>query len=1473
MKTKKEICLLLSLILVFSTISISAAKTETNQADLAAVDFMLEEEFAEGKTETVEPVKQEYAVEVSMPEEIKEGVLVVKESEAEVLAEEEIEEKDFLSEELEMQDSVLEESEAEEGAAEESETEESVADDGLSLMSDAVVEYPVAGGVLHFNETTGEITGFTHKDTAITVVEVPSEINGVNVTGLADGAFALKHYRLTEIILPNTITGIGANAFNSCKNLTRVNIPKRLTSIGYCAFTGCAITSVELPNSVTSIDWAAFESCKSLKSIVLSSGMTKIENRTFNNCSALTEITIPKSVTNIGRQAFYDCFSLKDVYYGGTEKEWEQIQFDEHNDYLKNATIHYNSTYIPDIPEESTSTAVIQSVILEREGLCYNILTNRQSFERDSSEKVAIRTIINWGNASAGKVILSQGGVNYLESTDGDFGSVQPGKIFEPGSEVYIIAVDHTGNIVESKKIQLYITEKALSGDVDFVGTDSFRLFDALTFTVDEDKPVLGSQKFKIDLGPISSQNEIDSEKGTFKIAYGVDLEKDENGKFQLEQFKRFKETMKGTKANMAAGLGASAIHYGLLEQGIGKVSNFQISENPKVPETKAAVCGYIEGTYKAGVFTITEGGLIGNAEVSYTYEGQAFISVVPVYYSIGAGGAVELTAGVKTILPEEGLQPVFTGNLEPSVKFEIRGGVGVIYLGEVGARGKATLTGNIALDSDYRKVDLKGQAYFEIKALSFKLYEREFAKGSWTIYETGRNEEKLRLQSVSKNIYDSIDIHDLIRPEDRSYASRSAKWLGETPQLSLMDTDYSNKELRVLQTNAYPDAKPQIMDVDGTKVMVWVTDNTERDAANKSMLVYSVYDQASDTWSSPSAVQDDGLGDYYPVAQDSYVVWQKANREFDASMTLAEVAQSMEIYVSRFNGTEFDLPVRLTDNTIMDAQPHIAVIDDYITVVWTRNTDNNILGTTGSNSICRMMYNGSEWSPETELTSGLNTVAHIDVGYMNDEVVTAYVLDEDNDLNSIDDREIYLIRNNEIEQFTDNEVIDSHPVFENINGIPALFWYSGNNGYYVMDLDDQVLNSISAGETEQFTDDYVILSNGNHTAVLWTTVQEGISEVHGSLYDGSQWSHDIEITQMGQVARHPNGLIEENGELLIAFNRVQNVVDGDYYKDGQADLCVMGVTPSYDLAISNVFIGREFASDKAVPIYCTVTNRGELAVSKIDVKIIDVDGTENGHFTVEKTLQPGESAELEVYYSAGSVVTAGEIQIKIETVEGQEYNEDNNKAVLLIGQSDMGIAEINTFEDGDNHVVIIALENMGYTEAENVKIELRDSEGTVIVEQMFETVGIQEKAETIFQVDTSILPVTNGFIVLTASVTSDSDDANLGNNEQGFAIDKSGSAPIIDVYKIKSLSPKTNGVDVMVEMASSDNAQLLVAAYNDVGKMIAIAEKNLTDGDVSAGIVGIELDTDGAAYVQAFLVKDDGSKQPLAEKKTLSLL
>ena len=130
------------------------------------------------------------------------------------------------------------------------------------------------------------------------------------------GAYAFNGCEsLTTIHLPDSVTTIGYGVFKECSSLTSIHLPKSLTTIGDYAFYGCeSLTSILLPDSVTTIGDYAFYGCESLTSIHLPKSLTSIGYYAFLKCKSLTSIHIPESVTTIGDGAFDDCCYLNTIY-------------------------------------------------------------------------------------------------------------------------------------------------------------------------------------------------------------------------------------------------------------------------------------------------------------------------------------------------------------------------------------------------------------------------------------------------------------------------------------------------------------------------------------------------------------------------------------------------------------------------------------------------------------------------------------------------------------------------------------------------------------------------------------------------------------------------------------------------------------------------------------------------------------------------------------------------------------------------------------------------------------------------------------------------------------------------------------------------------------------------------------------------------------------------------------------------------
>ena len=153
-----------------------------------------------------------------------------------------------------------------------------------------------------------------------------------------------------SIVVEWGVTHIGDQSFQYCESVKTATIADSVTSIGEAAFYGCTkLKEVKLPTRLSDNEISAslFDHCKALKSAIIPEGVEVIKNAAFNCCESLEWIYIPDSVEEIESSAFNACSKLKDIYFGGSWTDWDEIEIEGYNKYLKNASIHFNSG-IPD---------------------------------------------------------------------------------------------------------------------------------------------------------------------------------------------------------------------------------------------------------------------------------------------------------------------------------------------------------------------------------------------------------------------------------------------------------------------------------------------------------------------------------------------------------------------------------------------------------------------------------------------------------------------------------------------------------------------------------------------------------------------------------------------------------------------------------------------------------------------------------------------------------------------------------------------------------------------------------------------------------------------------------------------------------------------------------------------------------------------------------------------------------------------
>lgn len=161
------------------------------------------------------------------------------------------------------------------------------------------------------DEETCKVTGIG--DCEDINIYIPSFIEEKKVVAIEEGAFQNTYY-LRSIVIPESVTYIGKNAFSNCKNLSYVNFSSKLENLG-AAFDYCtSLKKVSLPDTLTKIVSNTFSNCTSLVTLNISSDTISIENNAFTNCTSLVTINILSNTTSIENNAFINCCNVINIF-------------------------------------------------------------------------------------------------------------------------------------------------------------------------------------------------------------------------------------------------------------------------------------------------------------------------------------------------------------------------------------------------------------------------------------------------------------------------------------------------------------------------------------------------------------------------------------------------------------------------------------------------------------------------------------------------------------------------------------------------------------------------------------------------------------------------------------------------------------------------------------------------------------------------------------------------------------------------------------------------------------------------------------------------------------------------------------------------------------------------------------------------------------------------------------------------------
>ena len=295
----------------------------------------------------------------------------------------------------------------------------------VTTIENEIVSYMVGDN----SKTAGN--GFKNIKSVKSILAIPDSYKGKNIIKISENAFRLDNTTtlVGDLIIPNNVQVIGANAFWAQRGITQIIIGKGLTSLGGNAFGYCEGVKKVVYNNETKVlenfhyssaltSWTEFEvnddnkvykvvnnilyskdgktlfcvpsamsgkvvveeetiniwrwafmDCKNISEVIFGNNVTTIGQAAFVG-TGISELIIPESVSSIGVESFYNCKNLGIVKFNST------IVNNVTNERSLGDLIRYANTIYTNIQVENYISQNYQLTDSDLEGYLYKYIKN-----------------------------------------------------------------------------------------------------------------------------------------------------------------------------------------------------------------------------------------------------------------------------------------------------------------------------------------------------------------------------------------------------------------------------------------------------------------------------------------------------------------------------------------------------------------------------------------------------------------------------------------------------------------------------------------------------------------------------------------------------------------------------------------------------------------------------------------------------------------------------------------------------------------------------------------------------------------------------------------------------------------------------------------------------------------------------------------------------------------------------------------
>lgn len=714
-----------------------------------------------------------------------------------------------------------------------------------------------------------------------------------------------------------------------------------------------------------------------------------------------------------------------------------------------------------------------------------------------------------------------------------------------------------------------------------------------------------------------------------------------------------------------------------------------------------------------------------------------------------------------------------------------------------------------------------------------------------------------------------------------RNYLSLPSKWyegqnallnsaglpiVADASARTMMLTAQANPSIEIRKENVYPHAEVLLAENEDIPWLIWTDDDPARNPVNRTSLQYSVYQGGK--WIEPEKMDDDGTADFTPavatVGDGVLVAWQNINQVMAANAELQDVIANAEISVTekvQKPGEAADV-ITLTSDDLFDHSPAIAASGDKALLVWTKSRGlsftmgddmDQYKAPANSDSLCYSVWDGETWSPAQVLESGLPFVVGTHLSFSGDEGLLVYTLDEDSNLYTMEDTEVYVrtFRNGawgNAVRLTNNDVSDDSPKAVYVDGRRVITWLQDGSLAWKLGLDGMINTQELPGTVQKY-EIAVLAGEQPQIALVYQEMGEKGTQNLSALFldiHHNTLSNPIPLTTGEDFVRSFSPVFTSDGKLQVAFTKAEMMVevveDMEFNSPGQkVALCLLTYTPVNDLGFPDE---DGLILDPEIPIRGTTTNvtvivnnQGDFA-QKATVILYDgpvEDGKELARTTTAQAIPARSSAEVTLEWSVDEAEqTAYDLYARVVAASSAEdADESNNTISRVFSALDLALTDAGYRNVVDDIYLITAkVSNKGATILNDIDILLKQGDRVLDQAKLKELPPGQEGSVTFNIKSEGLAASEDGVHLSLQAQAKNAAEANTDNNAAEIVLNPGvifvkSSAPADGEGRIGITSPIQIGFNMFVEPGPQfERITLTDDALNNVS-ITAVIEGN----------------------------------------------